>query len=249
MYKRLFITETKLFLRDIGNPFFILVFPTLLLLVLGFVMPGMQDRITDVGPPYDGLTGIAVYTPVILTLTAATAALTVFPVYVVTYREQGVLLRLATTPVLKHAVLWVLLAISAGAVVLGMLIALGFGSLFFGLPVPVNLPLTLLAVALMLLVCFTLGALPAALAPRAGVASAVGMGLYFPLLFFAGLWIPTPLMPPVLANIAEFSPLGAATHAITSTWFKGELPMLEVLVTLAYSAVFAFLAIRYFKWR
>ena len=91
-------TETRLFLRDGTAVFFALVFPTVLLVGVGFAIPGMREPITGAGAPWDGLTAIATYLPVVLAAAVATPALTTMPVTFATAREKGLLRRLSTNP-------------------------------------------------------------------------------------------------------------------------------------------------------
>ena len=88
------LTEAKLFRRDGVSLFFGLLFPPLLLLVLGAFFPGFRAANADLG----GLRLIDVYLPIVLVLTLATPALSTLPTYIATYRERGVLRRMATTP-------------------------------------------------------------------------------------------------------------------------------------------------------
>ncbi len=59
----LLATESRLWLRDPGTVFFALVFPTVLLVGVGFAIPGMRVPIEDAPPPWGGLTPVALYAP------------------------------------------------------------------------------------------------------------------------------------------------------------------------------------------
>jgi ABC-2 type transport system permease protein len=86
--------ESKLLLRDGATVFFGLIFPTLLLVGLGTLLPDFQEATPDLG----GLRPVDVYAPVALTLAMVTVAVAILPAYLAAYRADGVLRRLATTP-------------------------------------------------------------------------------------------------------------------------------------------------------
>ena len=71
---------------------------------------------------------------------------------------------------------------------------------------------------------------------------------FFPLMFFAGLWLPRALMPDVLLDISNYTPLGAAVEAIQDSMQTGFPPAAPLLVLAGYALVFGFLARRFFRW-
>jgi len=68
------------------------------------------------------------------------------------------------------------------------------------------------------------------------------------MMFFAGLWLPRALMPGVLLDISNYTPLGAAVEAIQDSTLGGFPPLAPLLVLAAYAVVFGFLARRCFRW-
>jgi ABC-2 type transport system permease protein len=56
-------------------------------------------------------------------------------------------------------------------------------------------------------------------------------------------------MPPTLRTISTLMPLGAAVHAMDRSMLTGHFPPAEaVLVMAAWAVVFAWLAVRMFRW-
>src|SRR5690606_37608191 len=131
-------TEARLFLRDGTAAFFALVFPTVLLVGVGLAIPGMREPITGAGAPWDGLTAIATYVPIVLAAAVATPALTTMPVTFATAREKGLLRRLSTTPMRPQGVVVAHLVINLVAGVVSSAVALVVGELVFGLPATRN---------------------------------------------------------------------------------------------------------------
>lgn len=244
----LLATEARLWLRDPGTVFFALVFPTVLLVGVGFAIPGMRTPIEDAPPPWLGLTAVSLYVPVVLAAAIATPALTTMPVYFATFREKGLLRRLSTTPMRPQGIVVAHLVINLVAVVVSSAVALVVGELVFGLPAPRSAGTVALAFVLGVASMYALGTLVAARAPKASTASAIGTLIYFPLLFLSGLWTPGPIMPEAVAQIGRLTPLGAASQAMTAGWFEPGFPTVQVVVMAVWTAVLLPLGIRLFRW-
>lgn len=244
----LLTTESRLWLRDAGTVFFSLAFPTVLLLGVGFAIPGMRDPIENAGGVWDGLTAIATYVPVVLAAAVATPALTTMPVYFATFREKGLLRRLSTTPMRPQGIVAAHLLINLVAVTAATAVALVVGSLVFGVPAPRSPGIVVLAFLLTVLSMLSLGTLVAARAPKASTASAIGTLIYFPMLFLSGLWTPGPIMPDAVREVGQYTPLGAAAQAMTAGWFEDGVPTLQLVVMAVWTAVLLPLGVRLFRW-
>jgi ABC-2 type transport system permease protein len=235
--------EFRLQRREPLYLFWGLVFPVILLVVLGSI-PGFREVSADLG----GVSLIATYTPVILVLSMAFTSVSGLPAVVGTYRERLILKRLATTPVgsarLLAALLVQNLVTTLGMTLLVLLVArLAFGVALPGQGLAWALTLALVATSLI-----AVGLAVAAVSPSAKVASAVGSILFFPLMFFAGLWIPLPVMPGLLRRISELTPLGAGVQALQEA-AAGQWPAAgHVAVLVAYVVALSAGAARVFRW-
>lgn len=245
---RLVASEARLFVRDPAAMFFALAFPMVLLTVLGLVMPWADQPYDTSDPLLAGITAITGYTPIVLSLAAATVALSLFPAVVAGYRQRGVLRRLSTTPVGPARLLVALVVVYVVALLLAAVLALVSGRLLLGISMPRRPGVVLLAFVLAALSAFALGALVAAWAPTVGAANGVGQTLYMLSMFFAGVWLPLPLMPDAVQAVAVWTPLGAASHAMTAAWVGAPLPTAQLLVMAAWAAVGIPLAARLFRW-
>lgn len=241
--------EARLFLRDPVAVFFALAFPTVLLLGVGFIIPDMREPITDLPAPWAGLTAIDVFVPVVLTTSTLTVGLSTLPVFIATYREQGVLRRLSTTPMRPQGVLAAHIVINVAALVLAAVLAVAVAAAVFGSPAPRQVGLAVGGFVLAAAAVFGIGLVIAAVAPRGGTASGLGSLLLFPMMVFAGVWTPGPLMPEVLAGISRWTPAGAATEALSTAWFGAGVPVTELAVLAGYALVLFVLAARLFRWR
>ncbi|WP_163543811.1 ABC transporter permease [Occultella kanbiaonis] len=240
---RLTATETKLFLREPISVIFALALPPVLLIVLGAV-PAFREP----DPDLDGRRVIDLYTPLVVAMAIATVALTSLPLQLATYREKGVLRRMRTTPARPALLLGAQLLMSTLVSLATTVVVLVIARLVFEVALPGNSLAYLLAFALATVSMLAIGLLVAALAPGGAGASAIGLVLFFPLLFFAGLWIPRESMTGVLRTISDATPLGAGVQSLQDAT-GGDWPqLLLVAVMLGWATVAGALAARYFRW-
>lgn len=237
------LTETRLFLREWMNWAFVIGLPPLLLVILGAV-PDFREP----DPGLGGLRAIDVYTPILITMAVCFLAFTSLPAVIADYRSRGVLRRMRVTPVRPSALLGAHLLMSLVMSLLTLLVLLVVSSSAFGVDLPEN-PLGYLAVyVLVAAALFAIGLLVAALAPNGQAGSGIGTVLFFPVLFFGGLWVPREHMNDTLRTISDFSPLGAGVQALQDTG-AGDWPqLLPVLVLLGWTLVAGGLAARHFRW-
>src|SRR5215469_3825650 len=195
-----------------------------------------------------GITLFDVYVPILAVFAMAMIALLGLPVPLASYRELGVLRRLSTTPVPRS---WLLAAqgvLQLGIALIALAVIFGVSIAAFGAQAPVSSGGLVLSIALSAAGLFPIGLMVAAVARTANAASVVGRLAFFPLIFFAGLWLPRNLMPTLLRDISNYTPLGAAVQAIQSSMLNGFPPTAPLLVLTGYAVVFAFLARRFFRW-
>lgn len=233
--------ELKLLLREPMLIFWALLFPIGLEIVLG---SASGKRVRDLG----GLTLIEVETPVTMMFTLTLLSLSVMPATLASYRDKGYLRRLATTPVgatrLLAAQLVLILSLAACVVTLLVLIS----HFAYDVPLPQQFPAFLLIMVLDGCAMAAIGLFIAAVATSQRVAGAVGGLLLFPMMFFAGLWVPQQQMGATLRTISHYTPLGAAVPAIENTFAGQWAGTQHVLVLAAYALVFSRLSIRFFRW-
>jgi ABC-2 type transport system permease protein len=243
VFTRLTISELKLLAREPVAAFFSLLFPTVLVVILGSI-PAFREPSPDLG----GLRVVDVYVGIAVALTLAMLGLQVTPLALATYREKGILRRLATTPARPELLLAAQLAAALVTAILSSALAIAVGRLAFDVPLAGNLVGFVLAFVLTALGIFAIGLFVAAVAPSGKAGNSIGTLLFFPLMFFAGLWTPREVMPSVLQKIGDFTPLGAGERALHET-MTGHWPALvSVTVLVGYLAVFGFAAARLFRW-
>jgi ABC-2 type transport system permease protein len=215
-----------------------------LLLVIFGEIPAFQKPSSSLG----GYSPFDVYIPILMCFSVALIAFTYLPGPLVSYRELGILRRLSTTPVPAYWVLAAQMIVQAFLMAVTLVLVVTVSIVFFGITAPKNPAAMVLAIALCVAALFAIGLSIAALARTAGAARGLMAAALYPMLFFSGLYFPVQLMPTVIQDISNYTPLGAAVQAIGDTWV-GQFPPAQPLLVLAgYAVVFGFLAKRYFRW-
>jgi ABC-2 type transport system permease protein len=242
-FSRLAFVETKLFLRETGAA--IGVFGLPVALVIGFgLIPGFGDPQKSlsgqIGTQYIASIGVAIVLAIL--------GLNGVPMVIGQYRERGILRRLGVTPVRPLTLLGADMMVWAAAAILSVAVVVGVSRVAFHVPAPVEAGWFVLSVILGIAALFALGLLVAAAAPTARSAAGLGWLLFFPNMFFAGVYFPTEEMSPVMRQIGNFTPLGSALHAVRDSWM-GLTPRPEYLgIMAAYAVIAAAVAARFFRW-
>lgn len=240
---RLTKTETTLFFREPTGVFFTLAFPPLLLVILGSI-PAMREPDKALG----GARVIDLYAPIIVAMAIAMFALSGLPQQFATYREKGILRRMRVTPVKPAVMLGAQLLMCTAMSVGVMVVVLLIGRLAFSVSLPGQPLAYLVGYVLCALAMFAIGLLIASLAPSGKGAGAIGTLLFFPVLFFGGLWAPRETMNDLLRRISDFTPLGAGVQSLQDA-AAGHWPqLLHIGVMLGWTIIAGGLAARYFRW-
>ncbi|VXC41310.1 ABC transporter permease [Aeromicrobium sp. 9AM] len=236
-------TESKLFLREPGSLFWIVAFPTLLVVILGSI-PSFRDHSKDLG----GARVIDLYIPISILLSAIMASIQSMPGVLAGYREQRVLRRVATTPARPAHLLAAQYVLHGAAVAMSAVLVLVVGRVVFDVRLPGSVGPYVLVLALALLACLAIGGVVGGLAPTARISSAIGTVVFFPMMFTAGLWAPVQTMPHGLRTVVELTPGGAAARGMDQAAL-GHWPAAQfLLVLVAWAVVAAGAAARYFRW-
>ncbi|GMA22460.1 transport permease protein [Luteimicrobium album] len=224
------------------------VFWSAFLPVAGLVVIG---SISGTRTPQDGLGGRSVldtYLPILMMFSLTISVVTLMPPGLAIYREKGILRRLSTTPVSPSRLLGAQATIYAGLGVLVSVVLLVVAVAAYDVRLPDQLVGFALALVLVGAATTGLGLVVAALAPSTRVASALSTLLFFPLMFFAGLWIPRAAMPSGLRAVSDWTPLGAGVRAIQATVDGNWPPVSSLLVMAGWAVVSGVVAARTFRW-
>ncbi|MDY7106606.1 MAG: ABC transporter permease [Actinomycetota bacterium] len=237
-------TEARLFARDPVALLFGLLLPAALLVGLGAFFPGFDEPASEL----DGDRYIDVYAPVGLALGVATLGLVTLPPILGGYRQLGILRRLRTTPVHPARLLAAELVVHGIAAAVAALVAVVAVVAAFDVAWPAAPGWFAISFVATICSAFAIGLLIGAIVRTQAAGQAIGMAVYFPMLFLAGVWVPRHTMSDGLRDLSDRSPSGAAVQAMADAW-DGSTPDATHLVTMAaYALVASLLAVRVFRW-
>jgi ABC-2 type transport system permease protein len=235
--------ELTLFMRERVGPVWGVGFPLLLLVIFGAI-PAFRKELPGSG----GLTVLGSYLPILVTMSLALLCLIALPLTMVNYRERGVLRRLRTTPAGPIRVLAAQLIVHFGMAIVTVAVLMAVARLAYHVPLPSQFGGWLLTVLFVSAALLGTGLFIAAVGPTARASAAIGNVVFYPMMFFGGLWLPIPAMPLVLQHISHATPLGAAWEAFQQSAIGHWPPPLALVAMAAWAAAFSLAAVRFFRW-
>lgn len=240
-------TEVKLACRRPVGVFVAMGIPLVLLVIFGSI-PATTRPAKALG----GISFFSLYVPTLLVFVLTAVGLTTMPQQLASYREQGVLRRMSTTPVPPSWLLAAQMTVNVILAVLAITVLLGLGVIVFGLALPPTVGgnlLALLALVLTITATLGLGLCAAALASSPQAVGAITALFFYPLAFFSGLYVPIQeFHSALITEISKLLLTGAGYNALHAT-FLGQPPGVEPFLVLAAWSIFTSLAAtRLFRW-
>jgi ABC-2 type transport system permease protein len=236
-------TEARLLTREPAVIFWIVAFPSALLLILGLI-PGFRESDASLG----GRRVIDLYVPVAALLALIMAGLQAMPPILTGYRERGILRRMSTTPVRPLSLLGAQLVLLGGGAFCSAVLVVVIGRLVFGVDLPARLGGYLLALVLVTACSLALGGLICAVSRTQKAAQAIGSVVFFPSMFAAGVWLPVQTMPDLLRTIVTYTPFGAASAALDDAARGGWPGWAHLGIMALWTALLTAGAVRWFRW-
>ncbi|WP_406078147.1 ABC transporter permease [Micromonospora sp. NBC_00858] len=233
--------ETRLFLRDFGSPLTTVALPLALLLVFGLIPAGRHPE-----AQFGDLSFVQYFAPSLLVITLAMSAVNILPTVLATYRERGVLRRLATTPASPAALLAAQLVISLGTILVSAVLLVVVGRLAFDVPLPQHPLGFTLALILGTAALLGLGLLVAAVARTTKSAQALAVPLFMAVMFFGGVYVPRFLLPDFLVRIGDYTPPGV--QALLDAWTADAPQPLHLAIMAVIAVLAGSVAAKLFRW-
>ena len=232
--------ETRLFFREPGVWLLTILLPTIVLVVVGLLFGVKAD------PSLGGQRWIDIFAPSMVVMTLAILGVNTMPARLVKYREKGVMRRLSTTPASARSVLIAQLVVNMGVAVVSLVVLMVVGNVVLEIPFPKDLIGFAVAFLLGMSALFALGLLVAAVAPTAGIASALFVPLFALVMFLGGVYLPRQMLPDLLIRIGDYTP--PSVQALLDAW-SGTPPQLAQLAAMGLITVVAgAAAARRFRW-
>jgi ABC-2 type transport system permease protein len=236
--------EAKLFLREPVGFFFTLIFPLMMLFLFGSIYGNSPSEY------FNGQGTVDISVPAYTAMIIATTSLLGLTITVTTYRENGVLRRLRTTPINPFIVLVAQVIVLFVVTLLGMLLLIVAGKLVYNLHFGGNALNVLMGFVLSILSFFALGFILAGLMPTARTAQVVGMVILYPMLFLSGAGFPRELLPETIKKIANFLPLTYVVTLLRGLWVGDPWSkhLTDVLVLAVILVLGVLISIKTFRW-
>ncbi len=237
--------ESKLYLREPVGAFFSLIFPLMMLFIFGTVYSNVPT-----GPGSGGPGAIGGLIPAFTAMVIGINGLMAITVTMATYRENGILRRLRTTPVNPLVVMVAQVAVVFTMTSLGMLLLLIAGKLFYHVSIVGNPFSLLVGYTLSSLSFFGIGFILAGTLPTARLAQIVAMVLMYPMLILSGAAWPRELMPAAVQKVAAFFPLTYVVNLLNGLWLNQPWGkhLLDVGVLVGMLLVGIIVSAKTFRW-
>jgi ABC-2 type transport system permease protein len=234
--------ELKLKLREPVGTFFTLVFPLLLLFLFGSIY-GNEPT-----PFLGGRGNVDNSVPGYIALIIGTTGMIGLPIALAVYRENGILRRFRATPLKPITVLGSQVLVNLAVSMVGMASLVVVGVFVYDLALPAAPLGALLAIIIGGLSFLSVGFVLASLLPTATSAQAVGMALFFPMMFLSGAGLPQQMLPQRLVDFSQYLPLTHVVNLLQDLWYGNGWNMTALLVLVGMTVVATAVSIRYFRW-
>jgi ABC-2 type transport system permease protein len=209
---RLVWAELKLMVREPLTVIFVFVFPVVTMLIIG----GSFGTTPTVA--FDWVDPSQWYVASYLTVVIAATGLIMLPVHLASYRERGVLRRLAAAGFPRWSFALAEAVTGLVAIAVGSIVLLAVAAPVYGLPPVHHLVRVALAFGLGSVTFVAVGVLLGTLLPSPRSAQAVGLILFFPSFLLGAGGPPPHVMGSALRTIAGYLPLTRVTDAVREPW-------------------------------
>lgn len=242
-FLKLTLIDVKLYLRNYIATFFTFVFPLLMLVLFGSIYGNKPEAV------FSGLGAMDITVPgYIAALIIGTTAFMSLPMDLSFQRQLGVLRRMRATPLHPAMILGSKMITNLAITLFGTAIMVFAGAALYQAYLPADWLAVFLGILLSCLSLFALGFALASLVRSANAVRAVSFVVFYPMMFFSGGTLPTPLLPEAVQNIAKALPLTYAVNLVRDLWFGKGWDLTAVAALVGFAVAGILLSVRFFRW-
>ncbi len=240
--------ESKLFLREPVGAFFTLIFPLMMLFIFGTIYNTSPAGEGPGGPVGRG--AISSLIPAFISMVIGITGLMATTITMASYRENGILRRLRTTPINPLVVLTAQVAVVFVMTCLGVLLLIIAGKLVYQVQIEGNIFNILGGFILGCLSFFGLGFILAGITPTARTAQIIAMVLNYPMLIFSGAAWPRELMPGSMQKVSAFVPLTYVVNLLKGLWVGESWSQhtTDVIILVSMLVAGVLITVKLFRW-
>lgn len=243
-FNTLFLTETKLMIRDMNNLIFGVGFSVIFAVIMGMIMGGK--------PAFEGAdySFIEQSFGAVIAIGIGATGLMGLPLALADYRHKKILKRFLVTPVSPAMLLLVQFLVNLLVSLLCLVLVYLVFVLFFDFDMRGSFLYFILAYLLVLLSIFSIGIMLASVSPNLKTATLLCCVFYFPMFFFSGATLPYEIMPAALQKASDIMPLtqGIKLMKAASLGLPVENMTFPVILMIVLAVVCILLSIRFFRW-
>jgi len=237
--KRFLILTKAMTLMHLRNGYVLFwnfAFPILLMVIYGAVMSQFMDYMT----------------PGVIVLNALSFGLVSSSTMMLEMREKGVLRRLQATPLPAVEMIGSYLLVNIVIGVLQSTLIIIAGVLLYKVPLSATgLLLAYPMILIGLLAFMALGGIISGVSAKSGSATAIGMTIYFLLMFISDMIFPLDMLPAWLQNVVPYLPAYPVAQLVRSAMLEATLDpkwLSQLLLLAVYGIVATFVAAKLFRW-
>lgn len=237
--KRFLILTKAMTLMHLRNGYVLFwnfAFPVLLMIIYGAIMSQFMDYMT----------------PGVIVLNALSFGLVSSSTMMLEMREKGVLRRLQATPLPAVQLIGSYLLVNIVIGVLQSTLIIIAGVLLYKVPLSaMGLLLAYPMILIGMLAFMALGGIISGVSAKAGSATAIGMTVYFLLMFISDMIFPLDMLPAWLQNVVPYLPAYPVVQLVRSAMLDASLDphwASQMLLLAVYGIVATLLAAKLFRW-
>ena len=237
--KRFLILTKAMTLMHLRNGYVLFwnfAFPVLLMIIYGAIMSQYMDYMT----------------PGVIVLNALSFGLVSSSTMMLEMREKGVLRRLQATPLPAVQLIGSYLLVNIVIGVLQSTLIIIAGVLLYKVPLSaMGLLLAYPMILIGMLAFMALGGIISGVSAKAGSATAIGMTVYFLLMFISDMIFPLDMLPAWLQNVVPYLPAYPVVQLVRSAMLDASLDphwASQMLLLAVYGIVATLLAAKLYRW-